>query len=61
MDPGDTPDSQAILSDPTAIQPSFVVDHEGTFIGELVVNDGQEDSAPDQVVISTANSPPVAS
>ncbi len=54
------PGSQASLSDPSAILPSFVVDHQGPFVGELIVNDGQEDSAPDQVVISTENSPPVA-
>ena len=53
-------ESTAILSDPSAVRPSFVVDEPGTYVAELIVNDGTVDSAPDTVVISTENSAPVA-
>ena len=52
--------SQAQLSDPAAIQPEFTVDLKGTYIAELVVNDGFLDSDPDEIIISTENSPPEA-
>jgi RHS repeat-associated protein len=52
--------SRATLSDPTATQPTFVVDRPGTYTVQLLVNDGQVDSAPDTVGISTQNSPPRA-
>jgi hypothetical protein len=54
------PGSAAILSNPTAVHPTFVVDHPGAYTVQLVVNDGKVDSAPATVVISTQNSPPVA-
>ncbi len=56
---GDTK-SAAVLDDPTAVSPTFVIDLPGTYILQLVVNDGTVDSAPDTVVITTENSPPVA-
>jgi hypothetical protein len=52
--------STATLSDPTAIQPTFVVDEPGTYELHLVVRDGLAASDPDAVVISTVNSAPVA-
>lgn len=52
--------SAATLSNPTAMRPTFVVDRPGTYVAELVVNDGTVDSAPDTVQISTENSRPVA-
>ena len=52
--------STATLSDPTAVKPTFVVDAEGTYVVQLVVNDGFEDSAPDTVSISSVNTKPVA-
>ena len=52
--------SSATLSDPTAVKPAFIVDAEGTYVVQLVVNDGFEDSAPDTVSISTVNTKPVA-
>jgi hypothetical protein len=54
------PGSAAELSDPAAVMPTIVVDLPGSYVAELVVNDGQADSAPDSVRLSTANSPPVA-
>jgi hypothetical protein len=54
------PGSAAELSDPAAVMPTFVVDLPGSYVAQLVVNDGQADSAPDSVTLSTANSPPVA-
>ncbi|MCD4811316.1 putative Ig domain-containing protein [bacterium] len=52
--------STASLSDSTLVNPSFVVDVPGTYVVQLVVNDGTVDSDPDTVSISTQNSPPVA-
>jgi hypothetical protein len=52
--------SAAALSDPSAVNPSFVVDKPGTYVAQLIVNDGKVDSLPDTVTISTANSKPVA-
>jgi PKD repeat protein len=52
--------SAATLSDPTAVNPAFVVDRSGTYVVQLIVNDGKVDSAPDTVSITTENSPPVA-
>jgi hypothetical protein len=45
--------SAATLSDPTAVNPSFTVDVAGSYVVQLVVNDGTEDSNPDSVTIST--------
>jgi hypothetical protein len=52
--------STARLSDPTAVQPTFVVDRPGTYTVQLIVKDGIVASAPDAVVITTQNSRPVA-
>ena len=52
--------SAAALSDPTAVMPSFVVDRPGTYVAQLIVNDGTADSTPDTVTISTTNSKPTA-
>jgi tol-pal system beta propeller repeat protein TolB len=48
------------LSDTTIAQPIFTVDAAGTFVLHLVVNDGQSDSAPDEIVI-TVNGIPLPS
>ena len=52
--------SIAFLSDPQAASPSFIADLPGTYVVQLIVNDGTEDSAPDTVTIDTQNSKPVA-
>jgi hypothetical protein len=52
--------SVATLSDPTAVNPTFVVDVFGTYVVQLIVNDGTVNSAPDTVTIDTLNSPPKA-
>ncbi len=52
--------SMAELSDPTNVTPEFVADAFGTYVIELIVNDGKEDSAPDSVTINTLNSRPIA-
>ncbi len=54
------PGSMAFLSDPTAVMPAFDVDVPGTYVIELIVNDGAVASPPDTVVVDTANSSPVA-
>ena len=52
--------SSANLSGADTDAASFTVDRAGDYEIELVVNDGEFDSEPDQVTISTANSAPVA-
>ena len=52
--------SAAVLSDPNAVAPSFVVDQPGDYVAQLIVNDGLADSAPDTVLLSTINSAPVS-
>jgi K319-like protein len=50
----------ATLSDPTAVKPTFIADAVGTYVVQLIVNDGVFDSLPVTVTITTLNSPPVA-
>src|SRR6185312_8647871 len=52
--------SLAQLSSSTVVNPTFVVDVKGTYMAQLVVNDGHVDSAPSTVSITTENSAPVA-
>jgi len=52
--------STALLSDPTAVRPTFFGDEVGTYIFQLIVNDGFVDSAPVTVSVTTENTPPVA-
>jgi PKD repeat protein len=53
-------DSTTSLQNPTTANPSFVLDKPGTYTGQLIVNDGQLDSDPDTVTVTTLNSKPVA-
>jgi len=54
--------SEVTLTGETTVNPSFVAVDEGTYVLNLVVNDGQFDSDPDVVMIiaATENSAPVA-
>jgi RHS repeat-associated protein/uncharacterized repeat protein (TIGR01451 family) len=52
--------STATLSDPTAVRPTFFGDEVGTYVFQLIVNDGFVDSAPVTVSVTTENTPPVA-
>jgi len=52
--------STAALSDPTSPTPNFVVDVDGVYVVQLVVNDGTVNSTPDSVTITTGNTAPVA-
>ncbi|MGJ0428053.1 PKD domain-containing protein [Methylobacter sp.] len=52
--------SLAELSNSTGIHSGFPVDVYGRYQAELIVSDGFLDSAPDQVIIDTRNSAPVA-
>jgi hypothetical protein len=52
--------SAAALSDPAAATPMFTADRAGEYVAQLIVNDGLLDSAPDTVLLRTANRPPVA-
>ena len=48
--------SLAVLSSTTASQPTILIDVAGPYVLELVVSDGVQSSAPDQVTI-TGNAP----
>ncbi len=52
----------SVLAIPNPTDPiiEFVADRPGDYVLQLVVNDGQEDSAADTVVVSTSNTTPVA-
>jgi len=52
--------SSAAFSNATAVNPVFVVDVAGSYIVQLVVNDGITNSQPATVIISTENVPPAA-
>ena len=52
--------SSASLDNPATVNSSFTIDAPGNYIVQLYVNDGQADSAPDETIISTQNSRPVA-
>jgi len=52
--------SNATLSDTSAVQPKVLIDTAGTYEAQLIVDDGNSDSAPDSVLLTTENSPPVA-
>ena len=52
--------SQATLTNATLVNPTFVADVLGTYVAQLIVNDGMLDSVPATVTISAGNLPPVA-
>lgn len=52
--------SSASLSSRAIVNPTFIVDEPGTYVVQLIVNDGMQDSAADTVIITTGNSRPVA-
>ena len=52
--------SVATLGGLSGVESSLVPDVPGRYVVQLTVNDGRIDSAPDAVIISTANSAPVA-
>lgn len=52
--------SSVALNSDTIVDPIFVPDVAGVYVFELVVSDGIDVSAPDRVVVTTVNTPPVA-
>jgi len=52
--------SSATLSDNTIVNPTFNADVVGTYVVQLIVNDGTVDSDPDTVILTTTNVAPVA-
>ena len=52
--------STAALSNPAIVNPTFTADKFGSYVIQLIVNDGTVDSIPVTVSISTENSPPIA-
>lgn len=58
--PGKPDASVAVLSSSTAARPTFVADKVGAFEADLVVNDGEQGSSHDRVVVNVRNPDPVA-
>ena len=52
--------STAVLSSTTSKNPTFVADKPGTYVAQLIVNNGYQNSQPSTVTITTSNTPPVA-
>lgn len=52
--------STAALSDPSYVAPYFIADKPGSYTVRLIVNDGEADSEPDFVTITTLNMAPTA-
>ena len=52
--------SAATLAAPTAMHPTFGVDKPGTYVAQLIVNDGTVDSAPVTVIITANIASPAA-
>ncbi len=52
--------STAALNDATAQAPSFTLDKRGSYVGQLIVNDGVTDSMPRTVAVTSANRAPIA-
>lgn len=52
--------STAVLSDPSAVRPTFKVDLSGEYIAQLIVSDGTASSAPDTAVVKTTPTPPLS-
>ncbi|NJL71680.1 MAG: hypothetical protein HC888_08685, partial [Candidatus Competibacteraceae bacterium] len=52
--------SAAVIESATAVTAFFNVDAAGTYVVQLIVNDGEVDSAPATVRVSTENTAPVA-
>ena len=50
--------SQATLSNPGIVNPTFVADLAGSYVLRLIVNDGTDDSAPDTVTITATPAAP---
>ena len=54
------PGSAAVLDLPASVAPTFQADAAGTYVAQLMVNDGSADSVPSTVVVSTSNLSPVS-
>jgi CSLREA domain-containing protein len=52
--------SLAVLMDETTVSPLIVIDEQGTYVIQLIVNDGNEDSLPDTVLLNVGNVRPIA-
>jgi hypothetical protein len=50
----------AMLSSSTAESPTFVADLSGSYVAQLIVSDGETDSAADTVTITANNTAPTA-
>jgi hypothetical protein len=54
------PTSAAAIQNPNSAMASFIADKAGTYIAQLIVNDGKLNSDAATVTITTTNTPPVA-
>jgi len=51
---------QVTLSDPNAVNPTFIAESFGEHRFELIVGDGEYESWPDEVIVLIGNEPPIA-
>ena len=51
--------SAAVLSNPSVVNPTFVADKSGSYVVQLIVNDGLVNSAPDTVTVTVMLDAPV--
>ncbi len=49
--------SNAMMSNKEIVNPQFIGDAEGTYVAQLIVNDGELDSDPDTVVVTVQQAP----
>jgi len=52
--------SAAVVSDPTAVSPTFLVDRPGSYSAQLIVSDGSASSLADTMTVATVNTAPEA-
>jgi CSLREA domain-containing protein len=52
--------SLSVLMDETTVSPIIVIDEQGIYVIQLIINDGIEDSLPDTVLLNVGNIRPVA-
>jgi PKD domain len=52
--------SQAVLTNPTSVSPTFTIDRDGDYEIQLIVNDGTVDGQSDTVTVSSIDVAPVA-
>jgi len=52
--------SAVVITNPDQVMQTLTIDVFGEYVFQLIVNDGQQNSDPDTIVVTTQNSPPLA-